>query len=69
MRMILLLLAFLTASPAAAQVSAHSGLIDRHGFELSDVALFAFAVIGVWLARRALRARFRRDNQEPAPKD
>ena len=69
MRIISLLLAFFAASPAVAQVAAHSGVIDRHGFELSDVALFGFAVIGVWLARRALRARFRRDTQARTRKD
>lgn len=29
--------------------------------ELSDVALFAMACLAVWLVRRALRRRFRKD--------
>jgi hypothetical protein len=32
----------------------------RGGFALSDVALFAAAVLGIWLARRSMRARARR---------
>jgi hypothetical protein len=50
-----LALALLLASPAAA----HSGRIVRDGFELSDVALFAFACIGIWLAQRSMRRRAR----------
>jgi hypothetical protein len=39
--------------------SGHSGTVHpRTGPELSDVALFAVAAIGVWLVRRAMRARF-----------
>lgn len=35
----------------------HSGVVVQDGFELSDVALFGFAVIGIWFARRSMRAR------------
>jgi hypothetical protein len=38
----------------------HSGVVIHDGFEPSDVALFAAACAGVWLARRSMRARFRR---------
>ncbi len=38
----------------------HTGEVIHDGFELSDVALFACAVLGVWLARRSMRARARR---------
>ena len=49
------------ATPAAAAVeSGHSGIVHpRTGPALSDIALFVCAAVGVWLARRALRARFR----------
>ena len=49
------------ASPAVAAVeSGHSGIVHpRTGPALSDIALFVCAAAGVWLARRALRARFR----------
>ena len=42
----------------------HSGQVaPRTGPELSDFALFGVAALGVWVARRALRARFaRREN-------
>jgi len=54
---ILLLFAF----PALAE-GAHSGIVGaRTGPELSDIALFVMAAIGVYLARRAMRARARRD--------
>ena len=47
------------AAPALAQVPPHSGVIHTRGMpELSDIALFAMAVAGVWLVRRALRKRF-----------
>ncbi len=46
----------LFATPALA---AHSGVPKvRTGPELSDIALFVVAALGVWLVRRALRARF-----------
>ena len=48
--------ALLLATPALA---AHGGVPKvRTGPELSDIALFALAVFGVWLVRRAMRARF-----------
>jgi hypothetical protein len=37
----------------------HSGVVHRKtGPELSDIALFVVAAIGVWLVRRAMRRRF-----------
>ena len=40
-------------------VFAHSGVVSaRTSPEWSDIALFAMACIGVFLVRRALRARF-----------
>ncbi|MBX9731666.1 MAG: hypothetical protein K2X59_10085 [Sphingomonas sp.] len=49
----LLLLAF--ASPAFA---AHTGVVHpRTAPELSDIALFVMAAAGVWVVRRAMRAR------------
>ena len=49
----------LLAAPAL--IAAHSGAIERRTMpELSDIALFVVAVLGVWLARRAMRARARR---------
>lgn len=42
--------------------SGHSGVVaPRTGFAPSDVALFVMAVAAVWLVRRALRKRFRKD--------
>lgn len=39
--------------------SGHSGVAHPPtGFAISDVALFVFAAIAVWLVRRALRKRF-----------
>lgn len=47
------------ALPLLAVQSGHSGIVHpRTGPELSDIALFVFAVIGVFLVRRALRKRF-----------
>ena len=47
------------ALPLLAVQSGHSGIVHpRTGPELSDIALFVFAVMGVFLARRALRKRF-----------
>ncbi|MBN8813942.1 MAG: hypothetical protein J0J06_00685 [Sphingomonas sp.] len=58
MRFVLSLLLF--ATPAFAQVPPHSGIIHTRSMpELSDIALFAMAVGGVWLVRRALRKRFK----------
>ena len=52
MRLVPLLL---LSTPALA---AHTGAAtERTGFALSDVALFLVAVAGLWIARRALRAR------------
>jgi hypothetical protein len=51
----------LLATPALAD-DGHSGVAGvRTGPELSDVALFVMAVVAVWLVRRALRRRFRKD--------
>jgi hypothetical protein len=53
--------------------SGHSGVVHpRTEPEMSDFALFAFAGIGVWLVRRALRKRFmktRRRDIRPPDKD
>ncbi|MFV0625667.1 hypothetical protein ACBY01_16895 [Sphingomonas sp. ac-8] len=50
-----LLALLLLPAPALA---AHSGVVATStGFAISDVALFLVAVAGLWLARRALRAR------------
>ena len=61
-----LLLLVLIAAPAwANDPAAHSGVAKiRTGPELSDIALFVMAAIGVWLARRAMlrRARKRRED-------
>lgn len=44
----------------AAHAQPHSGVAGSRSMpELSDIALFACAVGGVWFARRRLRARFR----------
>ncbi len=54
-------LLFLLATPAFAD-DGHSGVAGvRTSPELSDVALFVMAVVAVWLVRRALRRRFRKD--------
>jgi hypothetical protein len=37
--------------------------IVHDGFELSDLALFAAAVLGIWLARRSMRARARLNDE------
>ena len=56
------------ALPFLAVQSGHSGIVHpRTGPELSDIALFAFAAIGVWLVRRALRKRFAK--KPPSDKD
>ncbi|WNO54534.1 hypothetical protein [Stakelama saccharophila] len=47
------LIAFMSLTAAAP----HSGVVTRDGFEPSDVALFVVAATGIWLARRAMRAR------------
>lgn len=35
-------------------------VIERDGFELSDLAMFVVAAGGVWFARRAMRKRHRK---------
>ena len=46
----------------AAIPSGHTGVVHvRTGPELSDIALFAMAVLAVALVRRSLRRRARRD--------
>jgi hypothetical protein len=43
----------------------HTGVPKvRTGPELSDIALFVMAAIGVWIARRALRARFAKRHKD-----
>ncbi len=52
-------LALLLAAPALAVTPAHTGVPKiRTGPELSDIALFVMAALGVWLVRRGMRARF-----------
>lgn len=55
-------LRFLLAVPVAGPaLAAHSGVPKvRTGPEASDVALFVVAALGIWLVRRAIRARFRK---------
>ena len=49
------------AVQAASVAGGHSGIVHRRtGPELSDVALFVVAAVGVWIVRRALRRRFAR---------
>jgi ABC-type nickel/cobalt efflux system permease component RcnA len=44
---------------ALAVAGGHSGIVHaRTGPELSDLALFVVAGLGIWLVRRALRRRF-----------
>ena len=52
----LALLWLATAAPLAAAAAPHSGEVTRQ-VAMSDFALFAFAVAGVWLARRSMRKR------------
>ncbi len=47
----------LVATPAFADAAA-AAPHQRTAPELSDIALFAMAVAGVWLVRRGLRRRF-----------
>ena len=35
----------------------HTGQVIHDGFELSDLALGALAALGLWFARRSMRAR------------
>lgn len=42
--------------------SGHGGVVHpRTGPALSDLALFICAAVGVWIVRRAMRRRARRD--------
>lgn len=61
-----LLLFVLIAAPALANdPAAHSGVAKvRTGPEPSDIALFVMAVIGVWLARRAMIRRAARRRED-----
>ncbi|MBR0553624.1 hypothetical protein [Stakelama marina] len=59
-RIIPALFALLFCVSGAFAAAPHSGVVERDGFAPSDVALFVVAALGVWLARRALRARFRK---------
>ena len=54
----------LFAGSSALLAQAHGGAVANDGFELSDVALFVTAAIGVWFARRSLRARFRKRRKD-----
>lgn len=64
--MVRLALALLFVAPAAAEIDAgHSGVVAvRTGPEWSDMALFAMAAAGIWLVRRGLRRRHRRDGTD-----
>lgn len=55
----LLIAASLTFGPPGtfAALAAHTGATDVPGIEPSDIALFVFAALGVWLARRSMRSR------------
>lgn len=56
MRTIFFLILFVMPT---AVFAAHSGVTKvRTAPEWSDIALFVMAVAGVWLVRRAMRARF-----------
>jgi hypothetical protein len=58
-------LLLLIAAPALADEPAHTGVAGSRSMpELSDFALFAVAVAGVWFVRRAMRARFRRQSDK-----
>ena len=58
----------MNALPLLAVQSGHSGIVHpRTGPELSDIALFVVAAVGVWLVRRALRKRFLK--RRPPTKD
>jgi hypothetical protein len=53
------------ATPALAVTPAHTGVPKiRTGPEVSDIALFVMAAGGVWLVRRAMRARFAKRHKD-----
>ncbi len=55
----------LIAAPAAGAIPPHSGVVtQRTAPELSDIALFAMAAAGVFIARRAMRRRFDRHRED-----
>jgi len=55
-----ILLLTLLATPALALASGHTGVATpRTGPELSDIALFVMAALGIWFTRRHLRKRAR----------
>jgi hypothetical protein len=57
--MLRIALALLIATPALA-AGAHSGVAGTRSMpELSDIALFVCAALGIWFVRSRLRARFR----------
>ncbi|OYY69695.1 MAG: hypothetical protein B7Y47_11625 [Sphingomonas sp. 28-63-12] len=61
-------LALLLASPALADAP-HSGVVHpRTAPELSDLALAAMAAAGIFVVRKAMRARFARKRAEAAKK-
>ena len=65
-----LALALLIAAPAFAVTPAHTGVPKiRTGPELSDIALFVMAALGLWLVRRATRARFAKRPKASNAKD
>ena len=56
---------FLILVVPTAVFAAHTGVPRvRTGPELSDIALFVVACIGVFVIRRALRARFRKTRKD-----
>lgn len=60
----------LLLAPLLVAASGHDGQAHpRTAPELSDVALFVFAVVAVWLTRRALRKRGMARKARSARKD
>ena len=58
-------LLLMLAAPALADEPAHTGVAGTRSMpELSDILLFVVAAAGIFIVRRAMRARFRK-----APKD
>ncbi|MBO9714498.1 hypothetical protein [Sphingomonas sp.] len=63
--MLRIALALLLAAPAIAEEPAHTGVAGHRSMpELSDLALAAIAAGGIWWVRRAMRARFRRSQED-----